>query len=135
MGAIKPNYIMLAMLLLAAAAFGTGPVFFRDQVSNSVSKEALRRLRTGASLGYKIRPFVFQITNARITGPMPDAVEGTGIWRTLFGISVGEDQAVGSAPMTFNLDLQKWLNVWFAFLFVEAAMGTYCVWWIRKYWW
>ncbi len=134
MRAIKANCVMLAMLLLALAAFGSGPVFFRDQISADVPKTVVLRLRNDLLSGFKVRPFTLQLTDARVYYFKPPySYEGKGVVRTLFGIPVGE-LSLGDEEWWNGFDVQRWWQVWLAFLFVEAAMGAYCVWWIRTYW-
>lgn len=91
MRAIKANYVMLAMLPLAVAAFGTGPLFFRDRVIPNVSQHSLAYLRTDLQLGVIDPPLLWQVQfiDARMTGLDDWNVEGKAVWRTLFGIPVG----------------------------------------------
>lgn len=57
-----------------------------------------------------------QVTDAHMNGPTPDHVKGTVVFRTLFGIEVGETHA---------LDYRRWAGVWLAFLVTQAALGIY----------
>jgi hypothetical protein len=71
MRAIKANYVMLAMLLLAAAAFGTGPLFFHDHTFPNVPNASLRYIKHGVQQGLIDPPLLWQVqlVQARITGP------------------------------------------------------------------
>jgi len=137
MRAIKANYVMLAMLLLAVMAFGTGPVFFRDQTFPDVPNASLRYTEHGVQQGLIDPPLLWQVqlVEARMTGPDHFDVEGTGVWRTLFGIPIGVVHSIGTDAAESGVNWRKMGRVWLAFLFVEAAMGAYCVWWVRTYWW
>ena len=137
MGALKASYVMVVMLLLAVAAFGTGSVFFHDQTFPNVPNASLRYIEHGVQQGLIDPPLLWhvQLVQARMTGPDRFDVEGTAVWRTLFSIPVGVVYAVGTDAAESNVDWQKMRRIWLTFLFVEAAMGMYCVWGIRKYWW
>ena len=137
MHAIKANYVMLAMLLLAVVAFTTGPVFFRNQTFPDVPENSLAYLETGVQLGMIDPPLLWQVqlVEARVTGPDRFDVEGTAVWRTLFGLPVGVVHSIRTDAPESSVDWQKMMRVWLAFLLAEGAMSTYCVWWIRTYWW
>lgn len=115
---------LVAMLGLAVVAFGIGPLLHKDQIDPSVTPEAARRLKTQLALGYTIHPLVLQVTEARMTGNTPDHIEGTGVWRTLFGIPVGE-RRLAYKDERYNLDTRKWILVWGIFLLVEGALGAF----------
>ncbi len=135
MHVIKATYVMLSMLLLMAAAFGMGPLFFRNQISADVPKEVVPRLRWDLVSGFKIRPFTLQLIEARVYYfEPPYEYEERGVVRTLFGIPVGE-LSLGDGEWSNGFDIQRWWQVWLAFFAVEVTMGAYCVWWIRTYWW
>lgn len=136
MRVIKTNYVMLAMLLLAVAAFGIGPLFFRDQTFPNVSSASLQYTQHGVQQGMIYPPLLWQVqlVEARITGSDRFDVEGTSVWRTLFGIPVGVVGSVGSDASESSVDWQKMERIWLIFLLIEAAMGLYCVWWILNYW-
>lgn len=137
MRAIKANYVMLAMLLLAVMAFGIGPVFFRDRIISNVSQRSLVYLDTDLQLGLIDPPLLWQVqlVDARMTGRDDRDIEGRAIWRTLFGIPVGIVDDTGMERDYDGVNWRKMGRVWLAFLFVEAAMGVYCVWWVQTYWW
>lgn len=137
MRAIKANYVMLAMLLLAVAAFGIGPVFFRDRTFPAVPNASLRYIHHGIQQGMIDPPLLWQVQliEARVTGPDRFDVEGRAVWRTLFGIPVDVVRSIGTDAAESSVAWRKMGRVWLAFLLVEVAMGVYCVWWIRKYWW
>ncbi len=88
-------------------------------------REANRRLETQAALGYKIRPGFMQVTESRVTGDTPDEVTGVAVWRTLFGIPVGEERVDNGNKVSFGLKPGRWLLVWVAFLLAEGALGVY----------
>jgi hypothetical protein len=62
-------------------------------------------------------------------------LQGRAVWRTLFGIPMGVVHSIGTDAAESSVDWRKMGRVWLAFLAIEAAMGAYCVWWIRKYCW
>lgn len=137
MRVIKANHVMIAMLLLAVAAFGTGPLFFQDRAFLGVSNTSLQYIQHGAQQGLIDPPLLWQVQliDARTTGPDRFDVQGTAVWRTLFGIPVGVVRSVGVDAAESSVDWWKMGRIWLAFLLAEAAMGAYCVWWIRTYWW
>ena len=137
MRAIRANDMMLAMLLLAVFALGTGPVFVRDQTFPDVPNASLQYTQHGVQQGMIDLPLLWQVqlTQARMTGSDRFAVKGTAIRRTLFGIPVGVVHSVGADAAQSSISWQKMGRVWLAFLFVEVVIGVYCVWWIRTYWW
>lgn len=112
------QFILVAMLGLIVGAVAVPTLYYQDRAEPSVSDEALRRLKTQETLGYEIHPLFLQVAGARMTGPTPDHVEGTVVWRTLFGVDVGQ---------RYDLDVGRWLAVWTAFLLAEFALGAYAV--------
>lgn len=115
---------LVATLTLALVAFGAGPLLYQDQTDRTISCEALRRLKTQLAAPYKVRPLVLQVTDAHMTGDTPDHVEGTAVWRTLFGIPVGEPQFAATGGH-YDLDVSKWMAVWTIFLVTEGLLGSY----------
>ena len=107
------------MAALAIAAFGVPALWFEDRADPEASREAMRRLKTHETFGYKIRPLFYHVTDAHMTGPTPDHVEGTVIWRTLFGVSVGQ---------RYDLNVAPWIGVWTMFLATELGLGAYMLW-------
>lgn len=107
------------MAALAIAAFGVPILLFEDRADPEVSQEAVRRLKTQATIGYEIRPLFHQVTDAHMTGPTPDHVEGTVVWRTLFGVPVGQ---------RYDLNVVRWIGVWTVFLATELGLGAYMFW-------
>lgn len=106
------------MILLAFAAFGVPLLAYPDRADGNVSDEALHWLRTQDALGYKIRPLFRQVTDATMTGPTPDHVKGTVVWRTLFGVDVGG---------RYDVDTTRWAGTWAMFLVAELALGAFVV--------
>ena len=107
---------MIGMIALAVVAFGSSPMLFRDTASPNVSREAMRRLKTQHALGYDgIHPRYLQVTSARMTGPTPDDVEGSVVFRTLFGIRVGE---------RYDLDYWRWVGAWVVLLSAESVLAS-----------
>jgi len=101
------------MVALSIAAFGFPVFWFDDRADPDVSQEALHRLKTQATIGYEIQPLFYQVTDAHMTGPTPDHVEGTVVWRTLFGVPIGQ---------RYDLNVARWIGVWTLFLATELAL-------------
>jgi hypothetical protein len=115
---------VMIMLGVVLAAFGIGPLVYKDHADPQVPPEALRRLKTQLSLDLKIRPLVLQVTEVHMVGDTPDAVEGTGVFRSLFGVPVGQIQ-IGGQNANHYFDSRKWMTTWVIFLLVEGALGTF----------
>lgn len=111
----KGTWLALGIMIgVAIAAFGIPVFWFDDQASPGVSDEALPRLKTQETVGYKIHPLFYQVRQAHMTGPTPDHVEGSVVWRTLFGVSVGH---------RYDINVERWIAVWGAFLSIELGLG------------
>ena len=106
------------MVTFAIAAFGIPVLWFQDRAEPNVSGEALHRLKTQTTADYELRPLFYQVTDAHMTGPTPDHVQGTVVWRTLFGIPVGQ---------RYDLNTARWITVWTLFLGTELALGLVAI--------
>jgi hypothetical protein len=118
-----------AMAVLATAAFGTAPLAHRDRVAG-VPDEALRRLKVRAASTLKLPPLFSQVVDARMTGDSADHVEGTVVWRTVFGLRAGEIRVYGQ-HLTPRYEHRTTLAAWAAFLLTEAGLGVLLV---RQLW-
>ncbi len=119
--------IFLLMLGLVIAAFSL-PLLHTDQADASVSAEALRRLKIQAVLPYGgLHPRSLQVTEAHMTGPTPDHIEETVVFRSLFGLPVGT-VVIQSQDYHLNFDPDAWFGLWFGFVALEVTLGTYALW-------
>ena len=119
-----------AMLGLSFAAFAIPILVFPDQAPE-VSKEALRRLRTQAAAGVEIAWLLSpQVVDARMVGPTPYHVEGRVVWRSLFGVVVGET-TVTQHQSSYRWDTGKLALVWAVFLVTETLLAGSIVWRLR----
>ncbi len=106
---------------VAVATVPGGQVVYRRPCSQ-LPREALRRLKTQAAAPLKVRPGFRQVTAARMTGETPDDIEGTVVWRTVFGLPVGETRISG-ARWTHDHHQLNWWLAWGTLLLVEGALA------------
>lgn len=91
-----------------------------------IQREAIERLKRQGTVGYKIPPVLTQVTAARMIGETPEDVEGTVVWRTLFGISVGESWVnQHHSSHNLSLNINKHLGILLAFLLAEGALAGF----------
>lgn len=131
--------ILLTMLGVGFAAFGLPQLLYRDYAptalqggcvywgSQPCTVAAIRRLKTQAARGYKLRPEFSQVTDLYLLGDTPNDVQGTVVWRTLFGIPVAERRIAG-AGSTSGLNWLNWVLAWAIFLLVEGVLGILLFW-------
>jgi hypothetical protein len=116
------------MLLLALAAFVAPHALFDDQVPEDVSDLSHQMLRNSLSHGNAIEPLLVpQITEARMFDSTPDAIEGTVVWRSLFGVQIGQSTQSGWETTTW-MDLSRVVLLWTAFVAIEVALGGLLLW-------
>lgn len=115
-----------ALLLIAAmAGLGIGalapPLLYRDQGAD-LPVIAIQQLKAEADRGYTIPPGVRQVIDGRAYGEYPYRVEGTVIYRSLFGLPVASARTYNSAT-AYELAGMKLLGVWVGFILAEGALG------------
>lgn len=108
------------MVALAVTAF-VPPFLHRDRAA-AVSEIAYMRLRAEGTAAFTIPPGIMQVTDIHAYGPYPQAVEGTVVYRSLFGLKVASVRAYGGR-LWYESDLAAWWKMWAAFLLAESALG------------
>ncbi len=118
--------LVLAMVGLALVAL-VPPFLFRDQ-DTGVPPIALRQLRAEASRGYAIPPGRMQVVHAEAHGTYPYQVEGTVIYRSLFGLRVASARAYNSAT-AYELAGGRLAGLIAGFFLLEGLLGLLLVQW------
>lgn len=109
-----------AKVALAVAAF-VPPFLHRDRAA-AVSEIAYLRLRAEATTAFTIPPGVMQVTDIHASGPYPQTIKGTVVYRSLFGLQVASVRAY-DGRLWYESDMAAWWKSWAAFLLAEAALG------------
>ncbi len=128
---LRAALILVAMLGVGFAAFGLPRLLYPDYApavlpggcAQSCVPRAIRHLKAQAAAGYKIRPEFSQVTSAYVLGDTPYHVQGTVVWRTLFGLPVAEAHVFGAGKNP-ELNLLNWALAWATFALVEGVLST-----------
>lgn len=117
-----------AMVSFAAAAYAIVGRDFGDdpRAVSSVSDHDLELLRSAQRGALWVRPLAVQVTDARVTTPVP-GIAGTTAARTLFGIEVGGLEYSPDGRSTWRSN-QAMLGAWLALLIPEFLLGTLAAW-------
>lgn len=91
----EKSLLIIVLVGLGFAAL-VPPFLFRDRVAD-LPPLALRQLEVEASRGYPVPPGVMQILDARAQGEYPYRVEGTVVYRSLFGQRVAAVRSYNGA--------------------------------------
>lgn len=121
----KTLLLLIAILGVGIVAF-VPPLLYRDR-DTAVPSSALRQLKTEAARGYTIPPGFAQVIDARAHGQYPYRVEGTVVYRSLFGARVATAHSYNSAT-TYDVDGVMLLGLWGAFLLVEGTLSLLLCW-------
>lgn len=116
----KALLLLIAMAGLAICAL-IPPLLYRDQDAD-VPPIALAQLKAEATRGYTIPPGVMQVIDIRASGEYPYQVEGTVIYRSLFGPPVASVRYYNSQTV-YDFARMKLFGIWAGFLLVEGALG------------
>ncbi len=122
----KAMLLIAAMVGLALVAF-VPPFLFRDQATG-VPSIALCQLKVEASHGYTIPPGRMQVIHAEAQGPYPYQVEGTVIYRSLFGLHVASAQAYNNET-AYDFARSRLVGLVAAFSLLEGLLGLLLVKW------
>ncbi len=116
----KTLFLIIAMAGLAIGAL-VPPFLFRDR-GTDLPPIVLQQLKTEASCGYTLPPGIMQVIDVRAHGEYPYRVEGTVIYRSLFGLSVASARYYNSATV-YELAAGKLWGLWAGFILAEGALG------------
>ena len=116
----KTLLLIAAMTVLAIAAV-LPPFLFRDR-GTDLPPIVLRQLKVEASHGYTIPPGVMQVLDARAYGEYPYRVEGTVVYRALFGLRVASARSYNSATI-YEFDGVKFGGIVVGFILAEGLLG------------
>lgn len=112
--------LLTAMLGLAIAAFV--PPLVSPRQTGEAPPIAIRQLEAEASRGYLIPPGVMHITDIRARGDYPYQVEGTVVYRSLFGVEVASARYYNSAT-AYASNRFKQIAIAAAFLLLEGGLA------------
>lgn len=115
----KAVILMVAMVGLGIGAL-VPPLLYREQ-DVDLPTIALEQLKAEAGRGYPIPPGVMQVIEAQAYGEYPYEVEGTVIYRSLFGMRVAAARSYNNAT-TYELATMKLLGVWAGFILAEGVL-------------
>lgn len=116
----KIAVLLTAMLGLAIAAFI--PPLVSPRRADEVPPIAIQQLEAEASRGSVIPPGVMQITDIRARGDYPYQVEGTVVYRSLFGVVVASARYYNSATV-YEFAAIKLIAIAAVFLLLEGGLA------------
>ncbi len=116
----KSWLLMVAMAGLALGAL-VPPFLFRDQ-GTELPPTVLLQLKAEASHAFTIPPGVMHVTDIHMYGEHPYRVEGTVIYRSLFGLPVASVRAYNSLKYYENVGA-RWFALIGGFILVEGLLG------------
>lgn len=106
----RATLIIALMATWAFAAFAIPTYVFRDR-AGAVPPVVFAQLRNEAARAYTIPTGSMQVTDARASGPYPYHVEGTVVYRSLFGLPVGNTRNHGDM-VWYGIERQHVAGVW-----------------------
>lgn len=113
--------LLLVIVMVSLGAAFVSPFLYRDQATDTPAI-ALAQLKNEAARGYLIPPGVIQVIDVQVYGEYPYRLEGTVIYRSLFGVRVASARFYNNAT-TYELAGMKLLGVWASFILAEGALG------------
>ncbi|MFN8514571.1 MAG: hypothetical protein U0232_05415 [Thermomicrobiales bacterium] len=132
MGRYSSRLIFAAMVALAVLAFAIPLLVYRD-VPQDVPARTILMLKTEAQHMTKLPIMFQQVTSATTIGTPPaTSAEGVVVWRTLFGIRLGEVHIASGKTWREGDGLGGALFVWLVFLSAEVTLAWLLV---RSYNW
>lgn len=111
------------IIAMAGLAFGAlvRPFLFRDQ-GTELPPIVLLQLKAEASRAFTIPPGVMHVTDVHMYGEYPYRVDGTVVYRSLFGLPVASVRSYNSATYSEKVGA-RWFTLIGGFILVEGLLG------------
>lgn len=116
----KTWLLTVAMAILAVVAV-VPPFLFRDR-GTDLPPIVLRQLKVEASHGFTIPPGVMQVIDIRAHGEYPYQVEGTVVYRSLFGVPVASARSYNHATV-YDHDNARFGGIVVGLILAEGVLG------------
>lgn len=117
----KASLLIVAMVGLAIIALV--PPFLSPDAGTDLPPIVLQQLRAEASRGYPLPPGVSQVIDIQAAGAYPYRVEGTVVYRSLFGLRVASARSYHGAT-AYDLAGLKLGGLVVGFILAEGLLGV-----------
>ena len=113
--------LLIAIMMGFAVGALVPPLLFRDQ-GTGLPPIVLQQLKAEASRGFAIPPGIMQVVDVRAQGEYPYRVEGTVVYRSLFGVPVASARYYNGVT-TYELDAVRLGGLALGFILVEGLLS------------
>ena len=119
---MTPKTLLLIVAMVSLAILAVVPPFlFRDRGAD-LPPIVLQQLRAEAARGYPLPPGVSQVIDIQADGAYPYRVEGTVVYRSLFGLRVASARSYHGAT-AYDLAGLKLGGLVVGFILAEGLLG------------